>query len=823
MPSRRPLATNGALPSRGTRAANPEATPAPEPITRRQRLGFRITLFLLPLLLLALAEMALRLAGWGFPTSLFLKTQQEGKPVLIENPQFGWRFFPPSLARAPLPTSLPATKPAGVCRVLVLGESAAMGDPEPAYGFARQLERLLQARHPERKIEVINLAMTAINSHVIREIAHDCVPLEADAWVIYAGNNEVVGPFGAGTVFGAQAPKRSHIRATLALRCSRLGQLAERCLREPETPEWLGLELFLQHQVPADDPRLLRVYDDFALNLGDIVAAGGRARAKVVLTTSPVNLTTCPPFASRHRPGLSAAELAEWDQHFAAGCRAESDHRFTDALAAYRLAAALDSEFAELIFRRAACEHACGSDTAANVDFHLARDLDTLRFRADSHLNDIVRDVARATGVALVDAEAGLGTPPASPEADLFYDHVHPNFRGHSLLAARFAATLERELFPSPSTAAPDWLREAELASRLAFTDFDRRRVLQEMRARLRQPPFKSQLNFQARDEWLRQELAAPATALRDLAPVYRNALTLGPDDSLLRANFARLLEAADDPAGAAEQWRQYGRLLPHEPDAWFHLGNLEYNAGRLPDAARFFQQALACRPACVEALNGLGLALAAQGKRAEAIRQFEALLRADPRFSAARVNLALVLATRGDTPAAIDQYRTTLRLDPDNVAARINLARLLSGLGQAEEAIALYGEALQFKPDDAVAHFDLANALAARNQHAEALSHYAAAARQQPGFAQARYNLAVELARAGKIPEALGEFTEAVRLEPDSPEVRYNYGIALAKVHRYPEAVQEFQEALKRKPGFLPAQAALDRAQDLAKAKPGP
>ena len=108
MPSRRPLATNGALPSRGTRAANPEATPAPEPITRRQRLGFRITLFLLPLLLLALAEMALRLAGWGFPTSLFLKTQQEGKPVLIENPQFGWRFFPPSLARAPLPTSLPA-------------------------------------------------------------------------------------------------------------------------------------------------------------------------------------------------------------------------------------------------------------------------------------------------------------------------------------------------------------------------------------------------------------------------------------------------------------------------------------------------------------------------------------------------------------------------------------------------------------------------------------------------------------------------------------------------------------------------------------------
>ena len=46
--------------------------------------------------------------------------------------------------------------------------------------------------------------MTGINSHVILPLARDCEEARADVWVIYMGNNEVVGPFGAGTVFGSQ-------------------------------------------------------------------------------------------------------------------------------------------------------------------------------------------------------------------------------------------------------------------------------------------------------------------------------------------------------------------------------------------------------------------------------------------------------------------------------------------------------------------------------------------------------------------------------------------------------------------------------------------
>jgi tetratricopeptide (TPR) repeat protein len=812
--------------------------PAQAPLSPTRRRWFRLLAFAGPLLVLSAAELGLRLSGYGYPTAFFLNSRQGNIPGLSANPKFGWRFFPPALARSPLPLSLRPAKPAGTCRIFVFGESAAMGDPEPAYGFPRQLERLLQARHPDRNIEVVNVAMTAINSHVIREIARDCAPLSGDAWVLYAGNNEIIGPFGAGTVFGPQNPSLASIRLTLALRKTRLAQFVENCFRRTASADWQGMEMFLKYQIPADDPRLAAVQARFAANLSDIIATGQKARAKVFVATVPVNLTNCPPFASLHRRGLSAGGLADWEKIFERGCRAEAEQRVADALTAYQEAGRLDSEFAELVYRRARCELVQGQVSAAERDFRRARDLDTLRFRADSRLNESIRQTAAAKGVTLIDAEQEFAGPLSPGGQDLFYDHVHLNFKGNRILAARLAVELERELLgpvpagpgrggvdstkAGPSSAPTSWLPEEELARRLAFTDFDRRRVLEEMRARLRQPPFKTQLNFQQRDALLLQELAAPPIPPRDLRPLYHDAIALAPDDYVLHANFARLLEAAADAAGAAGQWREVARLCPQEPDPWFHLGNLEYNAGRHADAARLFHQALECRPGCSEAINGLGLALAAQGKANEAVRQFETVLRADPRCSAARINLALVLASRGDASGASEQYRTALRLDPENAAARINLAKLLAGRGQTGQAITLYEEALQLKPDDPVAHFDLANALAARNQHAEALPHYAAAARQRPDFAEAHYNLAVEWARAGKTAEALAEFAEVVRLQPESADARYNYGVALAKLHRYSEAVREFREALQRKPDYPPTLAALDKALDLEKKAAG-
>ncbi len=191
-----------ATPGSGSVTAQP--SPEPAPVSSGKRWAFRLTaLTLLPVGLLVGLELVLRLLGYGYPTAFFLSGKAGGQSILVENKKFGWRFFPREMARTPGAISMPARKPGGVCRIFILGESAAFGDPEPAYGFGRILEVLLQERYPGVRFEVVNAAMTAINSHVILPIARDCAAQDGDVWLVYMGNNEVIGPYGAGTVFGS--------------------------------------------------------------------------------------------------------------------------------------------------------------------------------------------------------------------------------------------------------------------------------------------------------------------------------------------------------------------------------------------------------------------------------------------------------------------------------------------------------------------------------------------------------------------------------------------------------------------------------------------
>ncbi len=115
-------------------------------------------------------------------------------------------------------------KPADTCRIFVFGESAAMGDPDPSFGAWRYLQVLLHERFPGTDCEVICVAMTAINSHVVLPIARECARRDGDLWIIYMGNNEMVGPFGAGTVFGSRAPG-TLCSAEIAAKATMTGQL----------------------------------------------------------------------------------------------------------------------------------------------------------------------------------------------------------------------------------------------------------------------------------------------------------------------------------------------------------------------------------------------------------------------------------------------------------------------------------------------------------------------------------------------------------------------------------------------------------------------
>ncbi len=802
----------------------------PEPGAGNRRRWFRLVALALPVLFLLLLEVALRLVGYGYPTGFFLKREIEGKTFLIENDQFARRYFPPGLARSPQPLRLPLEKREATQRIFIFGESAAMGDPAPAFGFGRVLEVLLRERFPGRQFEVVNVAVTAINSHVIRQIARDCADRKGDFWIVYMGNNEVVGPYGAGTVFGTRAPNLRFSRASIAFKSTRIGQwldaIKQRLSRGGDQPEtWEGMEMFLEEQVRQGDPAMTRVYEHFEENLRDILELGIDSGATVLLSTVAANLRDCAPFASLHRSDLTEDELKQWNRLVQDGAAAGEKEQFDQALAKYEAALKIDSQQAELHFRMGRVYLALKRVREAAQSFSRARDLDTLRFRVDSRLNGLITVThADFTNRNVLFAATSEALASESPNGilgnEFLFEHVHLNFDGNYRAALLFAEAIAHALEPKTGGPSTNWLDIEQCAERLAFTDWDQIRLLDELIKRLEQPPFTRQSGHEERIQRFQVEKGKLESQPRDslLAQAirtYTDALSRAPGDWVLRENFANLLQAAGRPREAEEEWRKVIALMPHHGPAYYSVGNLLDAQGKSKEAIAFFEEALRRRPDSVEARNGLGLALANLGRPGEAVRQFEAAIRRRPSFTEARINLGQLLANQGKPADAIAQYEAALRSNSNSPGAHINLGKILSEQGNVAEAIGHYQAAVRLRPENAVAHFNLANALASRGDPA-ALQHYANAVGLDPAFAEARHNYGLALAKAGQDAEALAQFSEAVRLKPGFADAHLNLGVALAKQRRFAEAIQHFRETLRLDPQNQMARKFLDQAEAL-------
>ncbi|MBK7997464.1 MAG: tetratricopeptide repeat protein [Verrucomicrobia bacterium] len=803
--------------SRAGQSGAAASFPAPEldASSGSRRRWFRFIALFVPVVGLLLLELLLRVLGVGYPTAFFLKTEVNGRAMYIENQQFSRRYFPPGLERTPQPVMFPVEKPADTIRIFVLGESAAMGDPEPAYGLARILEVLLREAMPGKKIEVINAAVTAINSHVVREIAKDCAGNGGDYWILYMGNNEVVGPFGAGTVFGDQTPGLGVIRANLALKSTRLGQLFDALryqlgAKSTAPSSWEGMEMFLHQQVGRNDPRLAKVYAHFEANLRDIIQLGERSGAKVIVSTVAANLKNCPPFASQHRVGFGGGEQAEWTKARDAGIGFESKSDFAAALKEYERALKLDDQFAEMWFRAGRCQLALGRFDEARKSFERALDLDALRFRADPEINRL--NAAASKERAAVDAISLIATNSVNGIAgeELFYEHVHFNFAGNYLLARAYAAQILGDAVKTAKV-----LSSEECARRLAFTDFNRYRVLDEVRERLRQPPFNAQLNHAERDARLGRELAKlDRASFSNAVQMYEEAIARSPDDAVLHENFATLLQDFGREPDAQKHWRRVIELLPHSEVGFFGLANLLDAEGRAEEAVALYREALRLRPRSAETRNGLALALASQGRFDEAFAEYERLIQIAPGFVEARINLGLTLAGQGKHQDAARQYLEVIRLQSNNVPARVNLGKLFAVQGKHADAANYYRESIRLKPESAVAHYNLGNALTALGDAEAAMKAYAEAVKYGPTLAEARYNLALGLARLNRNAEALEQLAEAVRLKPRFAEARFNLGVAYAKAGRFAEAVEQFRETLRLDPNNAAAKKFLEQAQ---------
>jgi tetratricopeptide (TPR) repeat protein len=736
----------------------------PEPVkvlNPLHRWTFRlVAIVVIPLVLLGGLEAMLRLGGMGYSPGIFKRIHAGNGDFLGNNDDFSLRFFPAQLARFPGPIRMAASKSPDTYRVFILGESAAMGDPEPAYAASRYLDALLSARYPQTHFEIINLGITAINSHVILPIARDCARQGGDLWIIYMGNNEMVGPFGAATVFGAKAPPLEMIRLNLAIQKTRLGQLLVNLGqklkdRQGGATAWGGMEMFVGNQLPADDPRKKMVYQNFAQNLDDIVKAGLDSGAKILLNTVAVNLKDCAPFASLSNSHLPAVDRAQFDQLFAHGVQAENQSNFPEAVKQFELAAKLDPQNAELQYRLGQSLLALGNTDDAREHLQRACDDDALPFRADSRINAIIGNEQPKAGsgnLTCFDAAAALaaGTPDKIVGAETLFEHVHFNFDGNYRLGRAWAEQVGK-ILPnaiSQKAATNDWETQAMCERRLGLSDWNRALVIQSVVERMQLPPLSSQLGNDMRMNHLQagltrlhsqMNLAAAATSKADFQAV----LAEFPEDYCVHENYGLFLQSIGDLPAAAAQCHLVHDLIPQDGIADYQLGHLLGIEGQWAEAGFYLQAAVKTRPSLTAGWIELGNVLAAQDQFAGALASYATALKQVPQNWQAHFRTGKVLAKLSRHVEAMESYRAAIRFNPANWEPHFELGGELDAAGQWDAARTEFGEAVRLNPGDARAHLNLGVLLAKQNRFAEAQHEFEEAVRLEPTYTKAQAYLA--------------------------------------------------------------------------------
>lgn len=450
--------------------------------SRSRTVIFWVILILLPIALLLLLEMGLRTFSPGKNLDLVVDKDIGGKVVQIFNPDVTHRYFH-NLQMPPTPgdTYFSKEKPAGTFRVICVGGSSTFGYPyENLGGFPSYLQDRLQASGTGT-YEVLNLGISAVNSYTVLDLMPDMLTLEPDLIIVYMGHNEFYGALGVCSTANL-GQNRAIIKLLLRLEHLRTFQVLRDIIsgvvgafqKSDESPRGQTLMArVVQNEIVPFGSELYRVaMANFEANLEEIVTTATDHNTPILLTTVVSNHQDMAPFNSVAAPTLSAAEadsLQIWCQ------RGQTELRQGDTAAAqshFQHALDLDAGYADAWYGLADCQLAQGDTAAAQAAYTQASDLDGLRFRASSELNDIIREVARARNVPLVDVATRMAAESSAGVVGgtWMIDHLHPNTDGYFEIAKWLVQGMET----AGVVHAPTGLPDTELKRLSGVSHFDR-------------------------------------------------------------------------------------------------------------------------------------------------------------------------------------------------------------------------------------------------------------------------------------------------------------------------------------------------------------
>jgi lysophospholipase L1-like esterase len=609
---------------------------------------------LAPLVFFGLLEGFFRLTGLFRPPHLLQKVRHEGEVYYTANPAFARLFLQRADVPSPPPLWVAARKPDGVRRVILLGESAAAGFPMTDHHLGRLVQARWNARFPGEPVEVVNLSMVAVNSHALREFAREAMVLDPDMIVLYAGHNEVIGPFGPAAKFGPPAGSPALTRLSLAVRRTHTGRAVESFLGlfagKTSPQPWRGLDEFRGVQVAHDDPALDTMLANTEANFRDIVRRALDDDTKVLLVIPAINLTDWPPVGSEppDAGGVDAILAAQDAGDFSA----------------FRSAA--------LVYEAAQKRQADGDLARAWPLYRRAADLDTQRFRADTRLRDLQRRIASDSGpaVAAVDADQRLHelNPSFTTDREFFLEHVHLTFAGRAAIAELTVEGMAALWGLAPraesAEAAVAWWQafpgaEKELRRDVFFTGYDEHDMWSLAWKLLRLGVFADAPGLaQRRDELAEQTRQLQRQAIlgwdtTDLVVAYERAQLQNPSDPVTHFTAGRLLGLRGEGERAEEAFQRGFALQPNSPDGRLNHAAMQMARGDL-DAARASLAALRGYDPLASGLLKMEAAIALRdADLPAAARLLQQHLARSPDDAGSWLTLSEVQTRLGDFPAA--------------------------------------------------------------------------------------------------------------------------------------------------------------------------
>lgn len=413
-------------------------------MTSKRLFLFKFLAVLSPLLLLAILELVLRLFGYGHDLGLFVK-DPDRKGYLVMNKYASEKYF----SRQQNATignfePFPEKKPPGTFRIFVLGESTTIGYPYMHNGaFHRWLQYRLMHTFPERDFELINLSLTAVNSHTVLDFAKSVVLYEPDAVLIYTGHNEYYGALGVGSG-GGFGRNVTFVRLLMRMREFRTVQLLSAGIsgitdwfsgETTDLRENLMKRMAAGQQILFESAEYRAGIEQFRTNMDALCKLMSEHKVPVLISNLVSNEKDLKPLMSIGENTEGSADL-----HYQTGNR---------------------------LYRK-------GDFLAAKKEYILASELDALRFRAPAEINQVINALTKTyAGITLVDTRALFEqhSSHAILGAETLLEHVHPNLYGYGLLSEAFYQGLRKSKLISST--GPKEIAFSELRKQMPITVVD--------------------------------------------------------------------------------------------------------------------------------------------------------------------------------------------------------------------------------------------------------------------------------------------------------------------------------------------------------------